>query len=141
MAVEFSCRNLTAQPLPQGCAASWRRSLGRVVKITGQKFTEVNVVLVPAQAIRRLNHTYRHHDRVTDVLSFAYQSSPVVGDIVICLEQAQRQARRYRRSLLKELELLLIHGSLHLAGWDHQQPGERSAMRALEQRVQTPRAS
>ncbi len=134
----FTCRNLTAQALPRGQAARWRRNLGQVAKITGRKFAEVNVVLAEAPTVRQLNRAYRHHDRVTDVLSFVYQPSPVVGDIIICLEQAQRQARRRGRSLSLELELLFVHGSLHLAGFDHQLPGERSVMRALERQVLSP---
>ena len=78
--------------------------------------------------MRALNARYRRKPRPTDVLAFAAREAPqpatrLLGDVVISLDTAQRQARRARQSLDRELVTLLIHGILHLLGYDH----ERSA--------------
>jgi probable rRNA maturation factor len=92
------------------------------------KDAEVSVALVDDAAIRVLNRDYRGIDQPTDVLSFAQQEGEelidsssvlVLGDIVISLERAEAQAAEYGHSLNRELAFLLVHGLLHLAGYDH----------------------
>lgn len=85
---------------------------------------QVSVLLTTNAEIRRLNRTYRGIDRPTDVLSFSAADSPgceerVAGDLAISLPMAQRQAARYGHSLLAEVKVLMLHGLLHLAGFDH----------------------
>jgi len=78
---------------------------------------------VPDREIHALNRQYRHKDKPTDVLSFplADEVQPsLLGDVVISLETAARQARRRRHSLREEIQILLIHGILHLLGYDHE---------------------
>lgn len=73
--------------------------------------------------IHALNRQYRGKDKPTDVLSFplADEIQPsVLGDVVISVETAARQAQRRRHSLREELQILLIHGILHLLGYDHE---------------------
>lgn len=67
------------------------------------------------QEIRRLNHAFRGHDAPTDVLSF-----PGTNDVAISIETARRQARRHRHALAVEVRILMLHGLLHLAGFDHE---------------------
>lgn len=95
--------------------------------------SELSVVLVDDGDMRRLNRTYRGADRPTDVLAFAMREGQriagdegVLGDIVISVDTASRQARRRRRALAAEVRTLVIHGLLHLLGYDH----ERSAIDA-----------
>jgi probable rRNA maturation factor len=87
--------------------------------------------------VRRLNKQYRRQDRVTDVLSFALgEKLPdglYAGDILICWSLAEKQARENNHSLLKELLLLIIHGLLHLDGYDHEK--DKGEMLALQQRL------
>ena len=91
--------------------------------------------------MRRLNRQYRDKDRTTDVLAFAMResSSPVsalLGDVVISLPTARRQAEEGGRSLSEELAWLLIHGVLHLCGYDHERsPAEARRMKLRERRV------
>ncbi len=108
---------------------------------------EVGVRLVDDAAIRPLNRTYRGRDRATDVLSFpilgpeelarlAEAGEPVLlGDIVVALETACRDAERLGRPLSGHLAHLLIHGALHLLGYDHVEPREAEHMEALEERA------
>jgi len=102
---------------------------------------EVSVLLVNDAGMRRLNHLYRGIDDTTDVLSFPLISEEpalrtphlLLGDIVISLPQAKRQAEEYGTTFNQELVRLLIHGLLHLLGHDHEKNSYRAAkMRRLE---------
>lgn len=77
-----------------------------------EKGTEIGLVIIGEERMRKLNKKYRKRDKVTDVLAFDY------GEVFICLPQARRQAKKLGHSLKKELAILLIHGILHLAGYD-----------------------
>src|SRR5581483_8774412 len=98
----------------------WSRA---ILHYLGQKRAELSLALVPDREIHALNRQYRHKDKPTDVLSFplADEVQPsLLGDVVISLETAARQARRRRHSLREEIQILLIHGILHLLGYDHE---------------------
>jgi probable rRNA maturation factor len=86
---------------------------------------ELSIVLVGQARIRKLNKKYRQNYRSTDVLSFSYDGS---GDIVICLGEVKKNAKRYNSTFKKELAKVLIHGILHLLDYDH----ERSEKAAKE---------
>jgi probable rRNA maturation factor len=90
---------------------------------------EVSVLLTSDNEIRRLNREFRGKDKATDVLSFPAPALPekprqperqIAGDLAISLDTAQRQARQFGHSLQIELKILLLHGLLHLAGYDHE---------------------
>ena len=87
-------------------------------------------------AIRELNRRYRNRDTPTDVLSFplADEVCPdLLGDVVISVDTLRRQARQRKRSVADELLRLLIHGILHLLGYDHEvSPAEARRMRRME---------
>lgn len=104
------------------------------------KHVEVSVLLVNDAAMRRLNHRYRGIDRTTDVLSFPqgpFPAAPLfLGDIVISLPQARRQAYEYQTPFKRELARLLVHGLLHLLGYDHEKNSYQAAkMRRLEEEL------
>ncbi len=87
----------------------------------------ISILFVGDEKMRELNRTYRGIDRTTDVLSFSQLEGPSrpgeaadLGDIVISPAQAKRQAAQTGRNLDKEIDLLLIHGLLHLIGYDHE---------------------
>ncbi|MCC6140058.1 MAG: rRNA maturation RNase YbeY [Nitrospira sp.] len=127
MAVYVSLR-LTRVAVRQ---ASFRRLAERVLAAVGEAQSELSIDLVGDGRMRRLNREYRKKDRTTDVLAFAMRESagPVsalLGDVVISIPTAQRQAKEGGRSLSEELAWLLVHGVLHLCGYDH----ERSDMDA-----------
>jgi probable rRNA maturation factor len=89
----------------------------------GQTQAELSLALVTDPEIHTLNRQYRGKDKPTDVLSFplADELQPfLLGDVVISVETAARQAQRRDHSLREELQTLLIHGILHLLGYDHE---------------------
>lgn len=101
-----------------------RDLLGRLVARYRLADPEVTLALVGSAAMRTLNRRFRKKDRPTDVLSFPLgKQGPdgrhYLGDIVIAVPVAFRQAREKGHSLKRELELLAVHGFLHLLGFDH----------------------
>ncbi len=109
----------------------------RVIAATRKRGWDVSVLLVDDPTIRSLNRRWRRLDRATDVLSFPYGPGPdrVLGDVVISVPRAAEQARRFRVSLARELKRLLVHGILHLMGYDHKTAAQRREMRAIEGRL------
>ena len=93
----------------------------------------VAIAVVPDGRIRELNRQYRHKDAATDVLSFPADEPGQLGDIVIALGVARRQAKSARHSLSSEIRVLALHGLLHLLGYDHER--DNGEMRRLEQRL------
>ncbi len=88
---------------------------------------ELSVSLVSESKIKSLNHRFRKKNRVTDVLSFSqldksWPVSPIqsFGEVIICLPVAKKQALLFKQTLLRELERLTVHGTLHLLGYDHE---------------------
>ncbi|HAN32163.1 MAG TPA: rRNA maturation RNase YbeY [Myxococcales bacterium] len=129
------------------------RHLRDALKRLGRAGSWVDVQLVDDATIRELNAQWRHRDEVTDVLSFALQDDPddvtpvpVLGDIVISLDTAYRQAAAMRTHLVAlrashkyrlrdEVFFLATHGLLHLLGYDHQSADDASEMEQLERRL------
>lgn len=102
--------------------------------LEGYSHGEISFALVNDETIKKLNKKYRQQDMPTDVLSFSMDDE-IWGDIVISTEKAIEQANEYGHSIKRELSFLVVHGILHLLGYDHQTPGERAEMRQKEERV------
>jgi len=92
----------------------------------------VVIVLCSDYTIRRLNRQYRKKDKATDVLSFPFGDDDLLGEIYISLQRAKIQAKRYGSTYDEELKRLLVHGLLHLMGYDHIKKADREAMEARE---------
>ncbi len=88
---------------------------------------EVNVLLAGSAEMRRLNREFRQQDRATDVLSFPALSGGPGGELAICAPIAAGNARRLGHSTRKEVQVLILHGLLHLAGYDHERDRGRMA--------------
>ena len=80
---------------------------------------KINVRLMGDADIRRLNRRFRGRDKATDVLSFNMDEDGVLGDIAISTETARRNAGRYAAAYRPELKRLVVHGVLHILGYDH----------------------
>lgn len=99
---------------------------------------ELSVVLCDDETIRALNAEWRGKDRPTDVLAFAMQegegapapAAQLLGDVVISVDTARRQAQERDRSVIDEVTFLLAHGLLHLLGYDHQTDEQERVMNA-----------
>lgn len=101
---------------------------------------DVTIVFVSDKAIRTLNHCFRGKDYPTDVLSFPIEAAPFeaanqmhLGDVVISLHRAQAQAKEHGLSFANEVKQLILHGLLHLCGYDHETDG--GEMNRLELRL------
>lgn len=103
--------------------------------------TEVTLVLTGDQELRRLNRRFASLDQPTDVLSFdsgeaaSGKRGRYLGDVVISVPRARRQARSSGHPLGTELSLLAVHGVLHLLGYDHARPADRRRMSRLHARA------
>ncbi|KGF04367.1 rRNA maturation RNase YbeY [Anaerococcus lactolyticus] len=105
---------------------------------------EVSLSIVDMETIHRLNKEYRDVDRPTDVLSFPMDEEGydndgnplfLLGDIVICLDVAENQAKDFGHSLEREMMYLICHSTLHLLGYDHIEEDDKVEMRAKEKEV------
>jgi probable rRNA maturation factor len=112
-------------------AARVRRVLRRAARKLGVS-GEVALVLAGDRTLHRLNRDYRGKDKPTDVLSFPGEAAGL-GDIVISVPTAERNARRLGRTLPQEIDVLALHGFLHVLGYDHEKDDGR--MNRLEQRL------
>ena len=100
----------------------------RALEVLGLSKVELSIVLISDAQIKRLNKLYRNKDKPTDVLSFPMGEKVedwlILGDIVISVDTARRQAQELGYSLEEELKRLLVHGLVHLLGYDHELGGE-----------------
>ena len=102
-----------------------------------------SIIFVGDDEIHKINRDYRNVDRVTDVISFAFEDDGekpyndirVLGDIYICIPQMQRQAKEYGHSEKRELSFLTVHGLLHLLGYDHMTEEEEKTMFGLQELI------
>jgi probable rRNA maturation factor len=131
------------------------RVLERLLDEIDEHGTSISLTFVRDPAMRELNREHRGKDAPTDVLSFPLhppeafvrsgrthalargddQAERMLGDIVVSVDTAARQAAEYDAPLGREVERLLIHAVLHLAGHDHMEPGERALMEGEERRL------
>ncbi|NLZ53751.1 MAG: rRNA maturation RNase YbeY [Thermoanaerobacteraceae bacterium] len=111
------------------------------------KNVEVSIALVDDNYIQKLNNQYRHLEAPTDVLSFAmretaheedslnFSEEELLGDVVISLQRAKMQAAEYGHSFEREVGFLVVHGILHLLGYDHELDEEKTVMRQKEEEI------
>ena len=121
---------------------AWLRKVAEaVLNAENQPDAEVGIVITGQAKIHELNQRYLGRDKPTDVLAFALKGTPSempfpapdddvdhLGEVVISVEQAEIQAKQHRHSLQRELAILLVHGVLHLIGYDHGEPDEEKVM-------------
>ena len=113
------------------------RFLTEVARTLRAPGASATLALVGDARIQKLNRDFRGHDKPTDVLSFAaarYEDDPdYLGDIVVSVDTASRQAKRRGSNLKRELKVLSLHGFLHLLGYDHET--DEGEMRRIEYRM------
>ena len=102
-----------------------------------------SIIFVEDDEIHQMNKEYRGVDRITDVISFAFEDEGeilyneirMLGDIYICIPQMKRQAQSYEHSEKRELSFLAVHGLLHLLGYDHMVPEDEKEMFELQELI------
>lgn len=96
----------------------YKKLINKIIKKEGQQGS-INLLLVDDQKIQQLNRDYRYKDKATDVLAFPMGEDGVLGDMAISLDTAKRNAKRFGVSYNTEMKRLVVHGTLHLLGYDH----------------------
>jgi len=120
---------------------SWRKEISCIleamVEILRQDFSnlEVSVVLTDDKAVRELNKTYRHKDHPTNVLSFSSEEAGELGDIILAYETVKKEAEDAGISFLHHTLHLIVHGFLHLLGYDHEENDQALEMENMEIRI------
>jgi len=113
---------------------------GYVLKAMGESDAELSLMLVNDMHIRNLNWKYRRNDSATDVLAFPMRDSRrlsgvILGDVVISVETAKREAKKRKKDLQDELDLYFVHGILHLLGYDDEKIRKRKKMKQKEKEL------
>ena len=131
LSVQYVC-NTTGLPLrPQ--IRAWVRA---ALDVDGPRGGQITVRIVDADEGQALNRDYRGKDYATNVLSFPYDTDPIVcGDLVICAPVVAREAKEQKKPLAAHYAHLTVHGALHLLGWDHEDEREAEAMEQLEREI------
>ncbi|MBF8436024.1 rRNA maturation RNase YbeY [Halanaerobiaceae bacterium Z-7014] len=95
---------------------------------------EISITFVGNSKIKELNKTYRDKDEVTDVLSFPIDEE-LLGEVIISLPRALEQAKDYGHSLRREVGFLMVHGLLHILGYNHKSDADKAEMRKAEEEL------
>ena len=118
------------------------RRIKAMIRLLQLNKAEVSFVLTDDKSIHQLNKIYRGKDRPTDVLAFAMHEGEfgalagrVLGDVIVSVPTARKQALSGRTPVLEEVTMLLAHGLLHLLGWDHETAAKDRRMRAETARL------
>ncbi len=123
---------------------SWVKKLEKIISKKFHLRQSISLAFVATKEIKKLNSRYRHKNKITDVLSFNLDdelnktgagSDQILGEVIICWPVLKKQAKQKGQSLTKELQLLLVHGTLHLLGYDHELATEAKVMESLEERI------
>jgi probable rRNA maturation factor len=128
LAVQYACKDVALPARPQ--VRKWLRA-------TCDYPAEVTVRFVDAEEGRTLNRDYRRLDHPTNVLSFAYASAPgIIGDLVVCVPVVLREAAEQSKALEAHFAHLIVHGMLHLMGYEHETDRRDAArMEAKEREI------
>ena len=115
-------------------AALPRHSVIRWIRHALQTDAEITVRIVDKEEGQALNRDYRHKDYATNVLTFDYTQTPIVtADLVLCAPVVAKEAKENRKTLQAHYAHLLVHGTLHAQGWDHEtSEADAQAMEARE---------
>lgn len=123
LSVQYACNNEGVPLRPQ--IRTWARE---ALNVDGMRGGQITIRFVDPTEGKSLNAEYRQKDYATNVLSFPYDVEPVVwGDLVICSDVVEREAREQEKTLEAHYAHLIVHGMLHLQGYDHE-TGEEDAL-------------
>ncbi len=135
-----------ADPFAASLSEVWLTAIARrVLEAEAVPPAELSIAITDDETVRALNRQYANEDAVTDVLSFSQREGeefvsppggvPPLGEVIIAYPQAARQAAEHGHSVGDEIARLLIHGTLHLLGYDHAEAKEERRMRTREEEL------
>ncbi len=139
--VAVECAAWSAVPDPEAVVTGAINAAASLAQIKLRHGAEVSVLLTDDAQVRELNRIWRKQDKPTNVLSFPgtdagrIEQSPMLGDIVIAFETVEREARAELKTLPHHLSHLVVHGFLHLLGFDHITEADAEKMEDLERLV------
>jgi len=131
LSVQYVCNNsgLPLRPLVR----AWVRA---ALDVDGARGGQITVRFVDAEESQTLNHDYRDKDYATNVLSFPYDTDPVIcGDLVICASVVEREAEEQGKPLVAHYAHLIVHGILHLQGYDHETGAHEASEMESRERI------
>ncbi len=120
-----------------------KKAINKSLEYLKIKNSIFSIILIDDDEIKQINKIYRKIDKVTDVISFAFEDEAninnknvrVLGDIYISIPQMERQAKDYGHSIKRELSFLAIHGLLHLLGYNHENKEDEKIMFDLQRKL------
>jgi probable rRNA maturation factor len=127
--------HLTVQYACDDAELPTRAQVRRWVRAAQEMPATLTVRFVDNPEGRELNRAYRGKDYATNVLSFVYEDAPVTGDLVICFPVVKREAAAQGKPLRAHLAHMVVHGMLHLQGYDHARPEDAARMEARERAI------
>ena len=118
----------------------FRRWVEAALEDTSVENAELTLRLTDEEEMRRLNKRYRDRDAITNVLSFPYgvpsgPGQPLLGDIALCVSVIRQEAREYGLRGMERWAHMVVHGVLHICGFDHESDDDARRMEALEGRI------
>lgn len=138
--LQIEIRNLTEKRIPT--RRILKAAIKRILRLQGVKKAKLNLIFVRDPYIKRLNLKYRKENTATDVLAFGIEKNSRIeafegylGDIAVSLDAAKRQAKIFNSSVKKELRLYVIHGVLHLLGYDDKTSKSRRRMESIQNKL------
>jgi len=140
--IRFEINQQVGKKISQNIWKGWFKKVEKILNL--KSGYEVSVAIVNSTTIKKLNKIYRGKNEETDVLSFAERDSRVkagekdknyLGEIIICYSKSQKQATISKHSISEEIELLFVHGFLHLLGYDHCNDKDERKMKRIEAEI------
>lgn len=127
---------ITVQSIVAAPGAPSTARVRRYVRtVVGERVGDITVRIVGSAESRRLNRQFRGKDKSTNVLSFPYEKLPVSGDLVLCAPVVRREAREQGKPVGAHWAHLIVHGALHLRGYDHIKSKDAKRMEARERAI------
>jgi len=117
--IDFFAENIDFQLDTPDSVATWLKS---VLLSEHKRLDAISYIFCDDSFLLEINKTYLNHDDLTDVISFPYESDPVEGDIFISIDRIKDNALTLNNSFINELHRVMVHGLLHLAGYDDKTP-------------------
>ncbi len=129
MSIRFYTEDYPFRPNQKRKHYAW---LKKVIAFENKELDKINVIFCSDQYLLNLNTTFLNHDYLTDVITFQYESDPILGDIYISIDRVKENAVIFKNSFLQELRRVIVHGILHLCGYQDKSKQQKEIMRSLE---------